>query len=207
MSTQFTQLFNGNFEVKAIHPEQKELLLDLSMHVTGRFLFRSISSCTMKINSAHYSEVYQRIVNHILGMTKYHDPELIDRARFDSLAQLSFPHANVHCECNLLTFHHRNPLLSVVDYIGLSKRPCRACSLYFRAYNGTIGKQPGRTMYSTRCSCDRIRMPWASPTLECNGTECSNSDAEMKRWLVDKYLQPALWNYVGNIMVEIAKKI
>jgi len=39
-----------------------------------------------------------------------------------------------------------------------------------------------------------------SPTLEDKGTERSNSDTEVKRWLVDKYLQPALWNYVGNIM-------
>ena len=206
MSTEFTQLFDGNFEVKPIQPERKDLLLDLSMHVTGRFLFRSISSCTMGINQDFDDEVYWRIMNHILGMAKYHGPELPDQARFDNLAQLSFPQASVHSECNLLAFHHRNPLLSVVNYIGLSKRPCRACSLYFRAYNGTIGKQPGRTMYSTRCSHDRIRMHWASLTLECNRTECSNSNAEVKRWLVDQYLQPTLWNYVGDIMVNINKQ-
>jgi len=148
------------------------------------------------IKDADDDEVHQRIMYNISNMAKRRGVQFTDRAGFDNLRQLSFPHTSVHCECTLLSFHHRNPLLSVINYIGLSKRSCYTCRLYFRAYNQVAGWLAGHGTFSTRSCRDRIKMPWVAPTLSSNGIEEPNSDAEVKQCLVDEHLQPALWEYV-----------
>jgi hypothetical protein len=197
-SAHFTQFLDGYFEVKVIGAEQKDLLVDLSLSAIGDSFFKSGDDHVMT-GDVNDGEVHQRVMYNISNLAKRRGVQFIDRAGFDNIQQLSFPHTNVHCECTLLAFHHCNPLVSVIGYVGLSKRPCFACHLYFLAYNRVAGRHASCRTFSTRPSHGQIQMPWVSPTLAFNGVEETNTDAEVKQYLVDHHLQPALWKYLQKV--------
>jgi hypothetical protein len=69
----------------------------------------------------------------------------------------------VHCECALIHYFRSMPEseVALVDYLGVSKLPCKACLMYIKASNKTTDHK-----FYTRGGHNKWYFPWALPPSE-----------------------------------------
>ena len=70
--------------------------------------------------------------------------------------------APVHCECALITHYQNRPKsisdVAPLEYIGVSKLPCKACALFFEVSNSLTSSR-----FCTHDSHQKWYFPWAMP--------------------------------------------
>ncbi|KIM79717.1 hypothetical protein PILCRDRAFT_553847 [Piloderma croceum F 1598] len=194
MSDHYAIFLDGMFNVQVVEAQHKDVLIEVTSGAVGQTV-----SAICSYSSVTEEEVYNFMVGNILARAKARGKELPSQARPENCVKLLYRDTAVHCECVLVAHHYHNPRVPVLDYIGLSKRPCFACYAYIRAFNEVaLDEKHGRTIFRMRSDRDTICFPWTSPTLAP-----ASMDSFIREKMAVRFLYPAINRYAQKVGEEL----